>query len=140
MTWPRILAIILVGVGCVFVLEGWQATRQTAVVSFVAESTTISMPARPTGGRAAARLKLINSGSTPYRVVGADVGGCNFQGCVRVVDQLPETIPAHSSHAIHLAWVAGKPGELKRTIVLYTNCPGNFEIPIQITGHALDRN
>jgi len=140
MTWSRVLAVILAGVGCLFVLGGWRAARQTAVVSFVADSTTITMPARHTGGRAAASLKLINSGSTPYRVVGADVGGCNFQGCVQVVDQLPVTIPAHSSHAIKLEWVAGKPGELNRTIVLYTDCPGNFEIPIQITGHALDRN
>jgi hypothetical protein len=132
------LAVILAGVGCLLVFGGWRATRQARVVTVVADSTTITMPARHTGERSAASLKLTNSGSTPYRVVGADVGGCNFQGCVQVVDQLPVTIPAYSSNVIHLEWVAGNPGELRRTIILFTDCPGKFEIPVQIAGHVLD--
>jgi hypothetical protein len=125
---------MLVGIG--LLLTG-NNEQQAAILP---NTEVVAMPPRQTRERAVTTLMLTNTGSAAYRVVGADVGGCNFQGCVQVVDQLPVTIPAHSSHAIHLAWVAGKPGELKRTIVLYTDCPGNFEIPIHITGHALDRN
>ncbi len=134
-TLTCVLGVFLAGIGAWI---WWNEARQPSVGSWL----TIWPPTRSVGrsGLPASTppsFKITNGHfSCPVRVIGAS-GSCSEQGCVRVRSTLPLTIPPRGVVDLEIDYESRGFGQSKQIITIFTDCPGQGEIPLVVTADVI---
>lgn len=132
LAWAGGLALLALGVW-----SWWARARPaTAREWLVVEPPGVSAGSLVVGAPRVVRLRVTNRfGGRPARLLGAS-DFCDADGCV-TSRGLPRTIPPGGSEVVELECQGVRIGPFRRSIALYSDCPGQAEIPVTITGEVL---
>ena len=140
-SFDRSLPILALTGGLALLLAGvWAWSRDAARAKPAAQLQFIpvnhELGAVPAGELRKVAFRAVNRDeSRPARVLGVEQH-CDLQGCI-FWRGAPTTIPPGGEATVEVEWKGVNPGRLVQHFPVYTDCPGQAEVRLTISGDVI---
>ncbi|HWE37482.1 MAG TPA: hypothetical protein VG406_13010 [Isosphaeraceae bacterium] len=138
-TFLSLLFAILLLLAGLMAHGGRAATRETRPVGVRLSPGSMDVGTLEARQTLTLKFELVNATDSPIRVLGSS-GRCNRVACLDAgPGELPCSIPGASSRNIEVTLAVSNPGVFAHEITLYTDCPGQPEVGLVVSGIVVER-